>query len=258
MKIKRNQNWMWGILMLLAAAVVILNQLGWFGEFNFWSMIAAVLAVILLVNCITNKTISTLPFVVAMVYIVLRNLEITPHVATWAILLAAVFVSVGLGLIFPQKPPEGKVIIGSFFGNDGNDSWCDEWHEGDENELRERALANIEGIDNNPSISVNFGHTSRYLHADNLETAMLSCNFGGMEIYFDQVQLSPNGATVYLDCKFGGIDIYVPRHWRVNEQINCSLGGVDINTRRAAPAADGPELTITGNVLCGGVDIWYV
>jgi len=258
MKTKRNRNWIWGILLLLAAGGLVANQFGIFGPLDFWTIIAAVLAIVLLGSMITHRTLSTLPFVVAMVYIVLRNQELVPYLATWILLLAAGLASVGIGFIFPQKVPhKGNVVMGCF-----TDCWddddSDEWDEEDKEKRREKARAKMGGIDNNPSVNVNFGATSRYLHADRLETATLSCNFGGMDIYFDQVELSPNGATVYVDCKFGGIDIYVPRHWRIEEQINCTLGGVDVNTRRAVPIENSPLLTITGNVAFGGVDIWYV
>jgi len=259
MKTKRNRNWIWGILLLLAAGGLVANQLGLFGPLSFWTIVAAVLAVVFLFSAITHRTISTLPLVAAMVYIVLRNQEIVPHVAIWVVLVAAGLASVGLGLLFPQREPHGKVVIGAFFGDGEDDDWDESnWDEEDKDGRRERAKARMGGIDNNPHVIVNFGYTSRYLHADKLKTAVLSCNFGGMDIYFDQAELDPDGANVHLDCKFGGIDIYIPRHWRVDEQINCTLGGVDINTRRAMPTADGPQLTISGHVLCGGVDIWYV
>ena len=257
MKMKRNRNWMWGILMLLIAAFIVSNQLGWLPPLSFWSIVAAVLAVVLLVSCITHKTVTTLPFVLALVYIVLRNQDSVPHVATWALLLAAGLVSAGIGLLLPQKPPKGKFVIGSFFGCD-EDDWAD-WDDEEKATRRKKARAAVGDIDNNPSISVNFGGLNRYLHADSLETVHLTCNFGGMEIFFDQAQLAPNGATVYLDCKFGGIDLFVPRHWHVNEQISCTLGGVDVTpTRRAAPPEDAPQLTIVGNVMFGGVDIHYI
>lgn len=263
MKIRGNRNWMWGILLLLAAAGLVANQLGLLGPFSFWTMVAAVLAVVFLITCITQRTLSTLPFLIAMVYIVLRNLEIVPHVATWAILVAAGLVSAGIGYLFPQKMPHGSTfVVGSFFGDSEDDEDWEDWDEDSEEyqqKRRERARANMGGVDNNPSIRVNFGGIDRYIHADSLETVTLTCSFGGMEIYLDQAQLSPNGATVYLDCKFGGIDLYVPRHWRINRQVNCTFGGVDINkTRLATPAEDAPVLTVTGNVLFGGVDITYV
>jgi len=250
---------MWGVFLLLAAGGLVANQFGIFGPLDFWTIVAAVLTIVFLGSAITHRTLSTLPFVVAMAYIVVRNQELVPHVATWILLVAAGLASAGIGLIVPQKVPKGgNFVVGSFVDWSDDEDECDEdvWNE--DAQERRRAKAKASGIDNNPSVTVSFGATSRYLHADRLETVLLSCSFGGMDIYFDQVELSPNGATVHLDCRFGGIDIYVPRHWRIDEQINCTLGGVDVNTRRAVPTADGPQLTITGNVLCGGVDIWYV
>jgi len=241
-------NKLWGILFLLLAAFVVLGQLGILIPFDFWTIVSAGMAVILLINCITNRSISTLPFVIAMVYLVLRNQEMVEHVSTWAVFLAAGLMSCGLGFLFPQRPPRGNVVVGSFFGD------CD-WDEDEVASKRERA-GEI-GMDNNPSINVNFGSASRYLHADELETVRLSCNFGGMEIFFDQAKLSTSGATVYLDCKFGGIDLYVPRHWRVEEQIGCVFGGVD-RCRHDDITADSPTLTIKGNVMFGGVDITYI
>jgi len=255
MKTKNNRNWMWGLLLLLAAAGIVANQLGWLGQFSFWTIIAAGLAFVFLICCITQKTISTLPFVVAMVYIVLRNVDILPHVATWAILLAALLASIGIGLLFPQKLPKGKVAVGAFFGDCDEDDWDDE----DVEQRRKKARANMGDIDNNPAVSVSFGGTSRYIHADALETVHLSCSFGGIDIFFDHAELSPNGATMHIDCKFGGIDMYIPRHWRVDNQLNCVLGGVDLNNSNLANhTPDSPQLTITGNVTLGGVDIWYI
>ena len=261
MKMKRNGNWIWGILLLLAAVLLVLNQLGHFPRLDFWTIVAAVFAGVCLVSCIKHKTLSTIPFVIALVYIVLRNLDIAPHVATWALLLAAGLVSVGVGFLFPQKFPRGaNFVAGSFCydgdGDDDEDDW--DWDE-ETGEGRARARAATGGIDNNPSISVSFGGVDRYIHADCLETVRLSCNFGGMEIYLDQAELSPKGATVYLECKFGGIDLYVPRHWRINKQVSCTFGGVDVNKRHLATATeDAPTLTVTGNVMFGGVDITYV
>lgn len=257
MKTTRNKNWIWGILLLLAAGGLIANQFGLFRPLDFWTIVAAVLGLIFLGSAITNKTLSTVPFIIAMAYLVLRNQGVLPFVALWVVLAAAALSSVGIGLIFPQKIPQGsRFVVGSFTSYDEDDYDGEVDSEEGREERRRRAQAT--GIDNNPAVSVNFGSASRYLHADKLETVSLSCNFGGMEIYFDQAQLHPSGANVYLDCKFGGIDIYVPRHWRVNEQVNCTIGAVDIDSRKATPTENAPELTITGNILCGGVDIWYV
>ena len=99
---------------------------------------------------------------------------------------------------------------------------------------------------------------SRYLHGDCLETARLYCSLGALEVFFDQAKLSPNGAEVSLECKLGAISIYVPKTWRVVDRINCTLGGVDMDNRYASPAEGAPQLTLTGSVSLGGIEVRYI
>jgi hypothetical protein len=105
---------------------------------------------------------------------------------------------------------------------------------------------------------VNFGAVSRRLLADSLETVRLHCNFGALEIYFDHAELSGNGATVDLDCSFGAIKLLIPKHWRVIDNLNCTLGGVDADKKFPGLAENAPRLTLTGNVSLGGVEVRYI
>jgi len=256
----RIKNSLFGILLLLLAGFIIANQFGWLEQFNLRTFITAAFALMFLLHCITNKTISTLPFAAALGYLVLRNLDIVPYVSTWAIILAAWFIYIAFSLIFPKrKKRKNKYFSWSFSGNNGmrNDDIIDEKLSKND-KRREKAFAKMGSLDDNPTVSVAFSGTSRYLQADNLQTVSLSCLFGGMDIYLDQAQLSETGAVVDLDCKFGGIDIYVPRHWVINEQIRCVFGGADVNGRSAKHDENSPKITITGNVMFGGVDINYI
>jgi len=258
MKIKRNKNWLWGLFLLLIAGGIVASQLGWIDEIGTRTIIAGAFAVIILFNCITRKSITMLPFAGALVYIVLRNQELVPHVATWALLLAAWLTTIGLKMLLPKKKRK-KNFIFTFNGGDigewsrENGKWGSK-----KDKRRAKAFAEMGALDDNPSVSTVGAVTSRYIQADSLETVTLSCHFGGIDIYLDEAQLSPDGAVVDVDCKFGGIDIYVPRHWHVTENISCTLGGADINGRRENVTEDSPKLTVTGNVMFGGVDINYI
>jgi len=247
MKIKRNNNWLWGILFLLIAGFIVASQLGWIAPFGIRTFVAGAFAVVILSHCITRKTITPLPFVIALVYIILRNVELVPHVGTGALLLAAWLTAIGLRILFPKKKHK-RVFTFTFNGKDSVDK----------EKRRAKAFANMGELNDNPTFTEMFGAASHYIQADNLQTVNLSCHFGGMDIYLDQAQLSENGAVIDLECKFGGIDIYVPRHWKVNEQINCTLGGADVNGRSEVLNENSPQLTITGNVMFGGVDINYI
>jgi len=169
-----------------------------------------------------------------------------PIVPIWTLIIAGVLAAIGLSILLPKRYNKANnwINVGVFHGGD--------------DEPRSQTAAGNGSADNNPVVNVSFGGASRYLHSDCLETATLNCSFGGLDIYFDQAQISPNGAEVNIQCSFGGIDLYVPRHWQVINNVSCSLGAVDINNRRAVQTENAPTLTLNGSVSFGGVDVKLV
>ena len=237
----RFSNWIWGMFMLLAATFVLANQFGGFVEIGIGSVIAAALALAFLVQCITQLSVAPIPIPLAVLYIIFQKPLGFPAVHFWTLLLAALFATIGLSILLPWKHKGGSRHTCHGHGNHHPPMRT----EGGHNE-------------NNPSVNVSFGSVSRYLHSDCLETVQLYCNCGALEIFFDKAQLSPNGAEVNINCSLGGISMFVPKHWHVIDQLNCTLGGVDIDNRFAAPAENAPQLTLTGSVLLGGIEIRFV
>jgi len=91
----------WGAILLLAATFIIASQ--WLAPFTFGTFAATALAIVFLVRCIKHKTITTLPFATALIYIVLRNFNVVPHVSSAALLLAAWLAYMGLRYLLPKK-----------------------------------------------------------------------------------------------------------------------------------------------------------
>jgi predicted membrane protein len=226
--------------MLLAAAFIVANQFNGFEDIGAGSIIVTVLAAAFCVQCVASKSFAPLPIPVAVLYIVfqttLHESYDLPKMEPWVLILAAIFAAIGLAVLLPGKRKHfscGKIHL----GRDWDTKTCD---------------------DNNIVINANFTGVSRYIHADALETARLSCSFGAIEVYFDQAALHPNGAEVICDCKFGAIVITVPKNWCVVDKINCTLGGVDHDVRRSAVSEGSPRLTVHGDVSLGGIEIKYV
>lgn len=245
----RFSNWIWGTFMLLAATFVLSNQFGGFVEIGVGSIIASVLAVAFAVQCIAHLSFAPLPIPLAVLYIVFQEPLGFRYLHHWTLLLASVLATIGLFILLPKKQFR---IEGTWGG------YHDQRHRSRGGIHQPQMTPTDGGSDNNPSVSVNFGAVSRYLHADCLETAQLYCNFGALEVFFDQSQLSPNGAEAALTCSFGAITIFVPKHWRVIDRINCTLGGVDLDNRFAAPEENAPQLTLTGSVSLGGIEVRFV
>jgi len=254
MKIRNSGNMFWGVILLVLAALIILNQMNiFFITFRLWDIVLVVIGLKFLISTFVRGKLSNLPIAIALFYIVLRNQGLVTHVPIGTIAAVTALTSVGLGFLFPGQSRWRKysyssdnIHIGDF--SDSSSTWG----------KTKNSSADEISTDNNPTVGITFGSVSRYLYADALETVRLSCLFGGMEIYFDQVTLHEKGATVYLDCKFGGIDLFVPRHWNVVEQVDNTFGGTDI-ARRIEPLQEGaPTLTVVGDVSFGGVDIHYI
>ena len=237
-------NWIWGTFMLLSAAFVLANQFGGFVEIGIGSIIAAALALAFIVQCTANLSFSPLPLPLAALYIIFQEPLGFPALQPWPLLLAALFSTIGLFVLLPRKD-KGSTCFGHHHYSRSGDH-------------HPQMRTEDGGTENNPSINVSFGGISRYLHSDCLETANLYCNFGALEVFFDKAQLSPNGAEATCHCSLGGLTIFVPKHWRVIDNINCTLGGVEIDNRFAAPAENAPKLTLTGHVLLGGIEIRFV
>ena len=238
----RYSNLIWGTFLLLAAVFILLNQFNDFADIGIGSIIVAALSLIFLVQCIVDGRFALIPVSLAVLYITFQTSLELPYMQPWTLILVSVLAALGLSILFPRKYWYGKTESKHFS------------QKGDQPQMR----AEYGGNDNNPSVSVNFGAVSRHLCADSLETAQLYCNFGALEVFFDQVQLSPNGAEATLNCSFGAIKLYLPKHWRIINRLNCTLGGVDTDKNFTALAENAPQLTLAGSVSLGGIEVRYI
>jgi predicted membrane protein len=239
MKLKPS-SFIWGILLLLVAVLVLLSQLGYFVGIGIISIVIAAFSIAIFVQCIAYSHFALLPIPIAILYIVLQRPLEFPHIQTWALITASVLVAIGLSILFPRKKNRVNVIPGNT------------------EDSSSQTHTENESYDNNPSISMNFGVLSRHLCADSLETAQIRSNFGELEVFFDNVELNPKGAEVIINCNCGAIRLYIPKQWRIIDRLSCTLGAVELDTRFAAPADNAPQLTLIGSVSLGEIKVRYI
>ena len=92
-------------------------------------------------------------------------------------------------------------------------------------------------------------------HAECLRQAHIASSFGKLNVYFDSVSLSPDGAEVFVDVSFGKMNLYLPRDWRVIDQVRTSAGAVENTIRGTSQAAGAPVLTLRGQVSFGSLEL---
>lgn len=229
-------NWFWGIFFVLAAIFVVASQIVNFTQVGFWPILATVALVAVFIQSLIHLNYFGVFLSVALAYMLYQHPLALYIISPWLLLLAAVLLSIGFHIIFPKHPNKHR---------------CKRL-EGDE-------YKTVEDIDdNNPYVRVSFGSSSKYLHGDSLKTGQLFCNFGALEVYFDQVTLDREGAEIFIDCSCGTVTLFIPRTWRVIDKMHASLGSVKNESRRANPGDDVPVLTLVGNVSLGAVEIQYV
>ena len=217
----------------------------------------AALAVAYFIKCLIDLSFASLPIPIAALYYIFQVPLSLPAITFWPLVLVTILVTIGLHVLIPNRrfkiTDSNKNDIRFGYYEDS----IDDVIEGKVRISEDGEEGNIEesGSENNPRITVQFGGGSRYLHADSLETADLDCSFGGLEVYFDHVQLNPNGAEAFVNCKFGSIELYVPRHWRIIDNMNVSLANMEVNGRKEVLDENAPTLKISGNVSFGSVEV---
>jgi predicted membrane protein len=236
--IMKHNNWFWGIFFVLAAVFVIAGSVTTlFAQIGFWSILAAVFLAAVFIQSLIHLNYFGVFVSLALAYWIFQQPLNLYIISPWLLILAAVLLSIGFYTIF-HKQTKYKYTHRS----DKDDEY--------------RTVEEID--DNNPYVRVSFGASSKYLHADALKGGQFYCKCGALEVYFDQVQLDPNGAEIYVDCSLGEIKLYFPKTWRIINRLHGSLSGINDESYRSKPEPDAPQIVLTGNVSLGAAEINYV
>ncbi len=242
----KNRNWFWGIFLLLAAVFAVGSQVGAFNAVNFWTVAATVLLAAILVDSLVRLSFFGILIPVALLYGLYCRPFGWPNISVWLLLLAAVLASWGLEILFGRHR--------RWYDHCGH-CWHD-WHDKGDGE---HFHSNSEDIDGDtPSAKISFGSSSKYLHSSALKSGRFSVAFGELDIYFDQVQLSPEGAEIFAECSFGKMALFIPRSWQVTDNLRASAGSVQNDMRRESPEPGAPHLTLSGSASFGTIEIHYI
>lgn len=236
----KQKNLFWGLLLILAAVMIIVNGLGFTTGVSALNIAASVVLGGILIDSVIRMNFAGILFPIAFLCIIYARPLGISQITPWPVLLTALFGSIGLSMIFgSHRKWEEK--FHSFHTGGGKDHFDQIINEEDDNVV---------------TCDVSFGSAIKYVNAENFEKANLRASFGAMKVYFDNAQIPSGKAEINLDVSFAGMELYLPKTWKVVNNVHTSLGAVEEKNRRVE--AESPVVTIRGNISFSGVEIYYV
>ena len=238
----KGKNIFWGLFFIVAAGVVVVNQLGYLAGITTFNLVISILLIPVMLKSIIKTNFFGIFFSIALLGILFaEQLGITNFVPV-PILITAFFLSIGFSIMFGKH-------------NRCVESWHSSGFHDSNNEENFGEVVNTED-DDIINFGVRFGSSIKYVNTKNLKKANFSCSFGALKVYFDNTELSPEGAEINFDVSFSGVEIYVPREWKVINGIEATLSGVETKYKRNAEET--ATVKLIGRANFSGIEIIYV
>lgn len=233
----------WGIFFILAAAFILISQLGILPDVSVFSILATVFWLWVLLEGIRHASFYEILFAIAFLCIIYAKPLGIESLTPWPILSAALLCSIGLSMLFQgRKKRHCHVAIVL-----------------DDEQDKERAKgASGYGQCSGEHIHCenNLGSAIRYINSDNFRDAHLENNFGTMTVYFDNAVIQEESAHVEVENSFGQTVLYIPKEWQVRKSIDHSFG--NISEIGACTGSSNSVLYIHGNTNFGQIELHYI
>lgn len=243
----RNRQWIWGIFLILAAGLLVATQMGWSLAFSPFTIIATIFLVGVLVENLIRFSIGGTIFSIAFLLMLYNKPLGIDSLVPWTILWAAGLLTAGLSIIIRPK---------------SHHNWQKQTHhdhsnwqmhgEFDGDFTEDDVQTNDDSV---VTINTSLGNSIRYIRSTDLKRVNISNRMAGTKVYFDKSKILDQ-ALVNVDCSFGGVSLYIPKDWNVVIEVNSTMAGIE--ERGLESTKEGPILRLRGNLLLGGIIIYYI
>ncbi|EQM55250.1 membrane protein [Lactiplantibacillus plantarum EGD-AQ4] len=233
------KNWFWPIFLIASAVILITSQLGLFSyHLSLLTVFFTLILIAALGSSLRYLNMSGIVFSVAFLAIIYaRPLGIT-RLVPWTILGAALLLSIGLSMLIRPR----------YYRHHHGHSHHHEHHQDTEE--------NVGTInDDHVNLDISLGNSIRYIHSEHFKSATLDVSMASAKVYFDDVNVQDNQATISVDVSLGSLELYLPKSWQVQESISNSMGHV---STEGTPLTAGPGVILKGSVSLGELRIIYI
>lgn len=228
----------WGVGFILVAVALILDAFGVlagimspFGEVSILALAAGLLLLSYAISQLVRGRIGEIFVPLALIFMLFEKniafymgLESDDIINNWLLLGCAVMLWIGFSILFSGfKKKKRRFEV--HYDDNGNHS------------------------------SGNFGATVKYINCDGFKFESVENNLGSFTVFFENVDKYEGGGVLEIENNLGSMTINVPSSWKVDMEIDNSLGG---SSKPSGENADGPTLKIRGENNLGGVSVKYV
>lgn len=238
----KGRNIFWGVLLILAAAYLVVSQLGLLPEVSVMKVLMTMFCIALIIDGIRYLNFYQILFPIAFIGCIYDKVLGITRITPWTLLTAALLGSIGLTMLFGKKKHHYNVQWEGYNGTSGVNG----------NTGKSSEQCNEEQV----CCENNFGSAIRYVNSDNFKNAHLENNFGSMSIYFDNAIIQDGSAYVNVENNFGETNLYIPKEWKVQNNLDRAFGGVHEKGRYEGTS--NTILYINGSANFGVINIHYV
>lgn len=231
---------LWGIFFIAIATYIILDQFKIIdAAFSVGRIIICFLFVAAFIEGLAHKSIWGTLIPLAFLAFLIINPVFHLEINLWTILLAAVFLCIGLSIIFPHKH-----VIPTHM-NPASEEWESKHHVNTE-----------ETIDDQFVCCNRFGSSTKYINTGDFKGANISNSFGELKVYFDSATIVSSPVTIEVHNSFGELQLFLPKEWAIKQNIRVTLGDCKVNNHNLGNTD--PVVNLIGEVSLGEIQITYV
>lgn len=219
-----------GILLILLAGLVIVQDYFIQWEISFWMLAWVVLLAILSLSSFLKRHFA-LGFAYGIVALFSLNgqFQFLP-VSNSVVILSSILAVIGLNILFNSssktKNRFGLGSTGSDANNGGND------------------------------IDVSFSTVTKYLNDQHFTHGSADVSLGQASVYFDNCHIEGSSAQFDVDVSLGSLSLYVPSDWRVHINVDNSLSAIQHQENPSNLTSK--DFYIKGEVSLGNLEIIYI
>ena len=236
------KNLFFGFFLICIAAVMLLDKLDLLGGITWFTGVVAIICGYFLLRGIIKVEFFNIALSIAVLIILFDEPLHLEAITPWPVLGAAVLVGIGLSMIFKKKHHINVTVNGETFNKEiHKDMFSDTVIDQDDSEeIRYETV---------------FSSSIKYVNSENFKKANLECNFGSMQVFFDNAHIQGDHATVIAECNFGKMELIFPKEWNVIVDMDAPFAGV--SEQKKNYAANGPTVHLRGDSAFGKVEIRY-